>query len=58
MIQQFEIGPSLSSTSHSLLSNMSAYGAIKTPEKTVRLAPRTYPLAAEGPALTCFPVRR
>ncbi|GAA5837472.1 hypothetical protein JCM5353_001732 [Sporobolomyces roseus] len=37
---------------------MSAYGAIKTPEKTVRLAPRTYPLAAEGTALTCFPVRR
>ncbi|GAA6061933.1 hypothetical protein JCM10212_001501 [Sporobolomyces blumeae] len=37
---------------------MSAYGAIATPERTVQLVPRTYPLAAQGEALTCFPVRR
>ena len=39
-------------------SDMSAYGAIATPQRQVRLVPRTYPLAKEGEALTIFPVRK
>ncbi|GAA5922300.1 Spt10p [Sporobolomyces koalae] len=37
---------------------MSAYGAIPTPEQSVQLVPRTYPLAQAGQALTVFPVRK